>query len=337
MVPEMYEMRPARSGQFTTFDPAKKSKTKHVLPGETVTVAQSDRPGIINRLWLTFPGWFWRHWDTGASNDTSILKKLVLRMYWDGQTFPSVECPAGDFFGIGHCEYRHFVSKYLGMSSGGFYCYFPMPYNQMRIEIENLHESIPVEVFFNANYEAYDKLPDGAGRLHALFRTGRLEADDPLPLLETTGIGHFVGCSLSMQGEASNYLGFLEAPEYVFVDTEEEETPTIVGTGLEDYFNGGWYFREGEYTSDLHGVPLKDSLRSMISMYRFHERDAIAFEKSLRFRFINPWHPQHLKPYWYASTAYWYQDRAVELTGKLQADQLMSMYRRRDTDHQSYP
>lgn len=49
---------------------------------------------------------------------------LILRIYWDGEDYPSVECPIGDFFGIGHCEYKHYMSKYIGMSSGGFYCYF---------------------------------------------------------------------------------------------------------------------------------------------------------------------------------------------------------------------
>ena len=43
-----------------------------------------------------------------------------------------------------------------------------------------------------------------------------------------------------------NYLGYLEAPEFIYIDTEDKSVPTIVGSGLEDYFNGGWYFREGE-------------------------------------------------------------------------------------------
>jgi len=33
------------------------------------------------------------------------LKKLVLRMYWDGEATPSVEAPIGDFFGLNLGEY----------------------------------------------------------------------------------------------------------------------------------------------------------------------------------------------------------------------------------------
>lgn len=336
--PNIYQIRSARSRQFTTFDPVTRSKTKRIMPGAPAsTIVESDKPGIINRMWLTFPGWFWRHWEAGAENDPSTLKKLIIRIYWDGESYPSVECPVGDFFGIGHCEYKHFVSRYVGMSSGGFYCYLPMPYNKVRIELENLHDSIPIDVFFNANYEEYETLPEASGRLHCLFQTGRLGGSDPLLILEAEGRGHYVGCCLSMQGEPHNYLSFLEAPEYIFIDTEDRELPTIVGTGLEDYFNGGWYFREGEYYAENHGVPLKDTLRSMISMYRFHERDAIAFENNIRISFVNPWEAKHLKPYWYSSAAFWYQDRAAALSSSLPTDKLMGMYRIRDTDHQSMP
>jgi hypothetical protein len=332
------ELRSGRSRQFTTFDPASKRKTIAAKPGETIVLAASGKPGVISRMWMTFPGWFWRHWDAEAANDPSILKKLILRIYWDGQPYPSVESPVGDFFGVGHCEYRHFMSKYIGMSSGGFYSFFPMPYRSLRIELMNLHDSLPIDVFFNANYEELDELPATEGRFHCQFRTARLEGPDSLHIMDANGRGHYVGCSLSMQGQPMNYLSYLEAPEYMYIDTGDREKPTIVGTGLEDYFNGGWYFRDGEFAGALHGVPLKDTLRSMISMYRFHESDAVAFDKSLSISFINPWDAGHLKPYWYASTAYWYQEHTMPLLHKLPGvDQLMSMYRTRDVDHQSYP
>ena len=44
-------------------------------------------------------------WMTNASLNKEELylpRKLVLRMYWDGEEEPSVEVPLGDFFGLGH-------------------------------------------------------------------------------------------------------------------------------------------------------------------------------------------------------------------------------------------
>jgi hypothetical protein len=332
-------MRPGRSGQFTTFDPVRKTKVVSISPGERADLINARETGIITRLWFTFPGWFWQHWNTSVPVDPTILRRLILRIYWDDQALPSVESPLGDFFGVGHCEYRHYLSHYLGMSSGGFYAYFPMPFRQgIRLELENTHDRLTADIFMNANYQALDHLPDDYGRFHCQYHSGSNSGTEPLVLFETRGRGHYVGCCLSIQGEVLNELSFLEAPEYFYIDTADEQLPSIVGTGLEDYFNGGWYFRDGEFCGPYHGVPLKDALRSMISMYRFHDQDAICFAQRIKLVFCNPMDPHRLKPYRFSSTAYWYQDSPVGLSFPLPAPQdLVNLYRMRDVDHPSIP
>ena len=337
----LFSIRNMKSGQLTTFNNETKQKAFPIQPGERKILVQHDSPGIISRIWMTISGWFWENWDVKEEKwpDTTILKKLILRIYWDDNKFPSVEVPFGDFFGVGHCEYKHFVSKYIGMSSGGFYCYLPMPFNKVKIEVENLHDKSIPHVFLNANYTSYEVLPSDAGRFHCMYNSGTNTGSEPQYIVKTRGKGHFVGCCVSMQSWLPNYLGYLEAPEYIFIDDDfEEKTPVIVGTGLEDYFNGGWYFRDGEFNAPLHGVPLKDPLRSMISMYRFHETDPIFFDKSLVMMFQSPRPPEHTREFKYSSTAYWYQQSASELLFKLpNKDKLVDLYRIRDTDHQSIP
>lgn len=245
----IHTMRNAVSRQFTTFDLNTKIKAHLVGPGEKSVLVDHTSPGVITRMWFTINGWFWENWDLSKERwpDPTILKMLILRIYWDGEDYPSVECPIGDFFGIGHCEYKHYMSKYIGMSSGGFYCYFPMPFKKVRIEVENLHHRLTTSVFLNANYDQLESLPEGMGRFHCLYNAGTNPGYEPLTILQTKGHGHFIGCSLSMQSWLPNYLGYLEAPEFIYIDTEDKSVPTIVGSGLEDYFNGGWYFREGEF------------------------------------------------------------------------------------------
>ncbi|MDD4009338.1 MAG: DUF2961 domain-containing protein, partial [Fermentimonas sp.] len=331
----LFSIRNMKSGQLTTFNNETKQKAFPIQPGERKILVQHDSPGIISRIWMTISGWFWENWDVREEKwpDTTILKKLILRIYWDDNKFPSVEAPFGDFFGVGHCEYKHFVSKYIGMSSGGFYCYLPMPFNKVKIEVENLHDKSIPHVFLNANYTSYEVLPSDAGRFHCMYNSGTNAGSEPQYILKTRGKGHFVGCCVSMQSWLPNYLGYLEAPEYIFIDDDfEEKTPVIVGTGLEDYFNGGWYFRDGEFNAPLHGVPLKDPLRSMISMYRFHETDPIFFDKSFVMMFQSPRPPEHTREFKYSSTAYWYQQSASELLFKLpNKDKLVDLYRIRDT------
>jgi hypothetical protein len=248
--------------QLTTFDLAKRIKTIDVPRGKRVTIGEVHGTGYITQLWLTFPGWFWQHWSPASPISQTILKTLILRIYWDGETEPAVQSPVGDFFGNGLCEISNFTSKYIGMSSGGFFCKFPMPFQRgFRIEIENLDEHVDTQVFCNVLYQRTEEPLANAGYFHADFHTGSNPGPEPIDILEAEGSGHFAGCVLSGQGVQKSYFSFLEAPEYLYID-DDWEKPRIVGTGLEDYFLGGWYFREGTFIGELHGVPSKDLLNA---------------------------------------------------------------------------
>jgi len=335
---DLTALRDGSTHQLTTFDLKKQSKTISVRRGETVTVGDVRGQGRIANLWITFPGWFWQHWDEKAPVSQTILKTLILRIYWDGASRPAVEAPVGDFFGVGLCEVPSFATGHFGMSSGGFFCKFPMPFRTgFRIEVENRDATIDTGIFMNVLYQLEDKIPANTAYFHAQFNTGHNEGPAPVPVAEAKGQGHFAGCALSMQGLQRNYLSFLEAPEYVYVD-DDWETPRIVGTGLEDYFLGGWYFREGPFIGPLHGVPVKDALNSSIAMYRIHEEDAIRFQRRFRMAFITPWPADRLKPFRYSSTAFLYLDtpdgQGTPVPGR---EALLCWYRMRNTDHQSIP
>lgn len=329
---------PGVSRQLTTFQPDTRSKTVLLRPGDRKTITEAGGAGFITRLWLTFPGWFFQHWHPPARIDPTMLKSLIMRMYWDGADSPAVEAPVGDFFGAGQCEFNSFTSRFLGTSSGGFYSLWSMPFRKgFRIEFENRHPDQHTDLFLNVNYQELDELPGDASYLCTQFRTDRRQGPEEALILETKGRGHFAGMFLYMQGEPMHYLSFLEAPEYVSID-DDWDAPRMVGTGLEDYFNGGWYFRDGEFAGPHHGVPLKDPLRSMVTMYRFHEHDAIAFGRRIRFVFLNPWEPDRLKPYWYSSVAFWYGDSPSPKQPRLaNHKKVMNLHRIRDTDHLSIP
>lgn len=331
-------LRSETTRQLTTFRLDRKSKTLAVPRGKRVTLGEVKGQGYIAQFWLTFPGWFWQHWNTPAPINQSILKTLLLRLYWDGAERPAVEAPVGDFFGAGLCEVASFASRYFGTSSGGFFCKWPMPFRKgFRLEVENVDADIDTEVFCNVLYQLTGELPPALGYFHAQFHTGRNEGPAPVKIAEVTGRGHFAGCALYMQGRDRNYLSFLEAPEYVHVD-DDWEKPRLVGTGLEDYFLGGWYFREGPFIGPVHGVPVKDALNASVAMYRVHESDAIRFQQRLRFAFVNPWAPERLKPFAWSSVAFLYLDAPEgQGAGLPPAKDLLCWYRIRPTDHQSIP
>lgn len=335
---DLASLRDEATHQLTSFNPNTRSKTIPLRRGQAVVIGDIRGTGRIVNLWLTFPGWFWQHWAPEAPVSASILKTVILRIYWDGASKPAVESPVGDFFGVGLCETANFAGRYFGMSSGGFYCKFPMPFRTgFRIEVENRDAIIDTDVFLNALYQLDPALPANSAYFHAQFHTGHNEGPAPIPIAEAHGRGHFAGCTLSMQGMHRNYLSFLEAPEHMYID-DDWDTPRVIGTGLEDYFLGGWYFRDGTFAGPLHGVPVKDALNASVAMYRVHAEDAIHFQNRFRMAFVTPWPADRLKPFRYSSTAFLYLDKPEGQGAPVPArDALMCWYRIRPADHQSIP
>jgi hypothetical protein len=87
-----------------------------IQPGETFTMAEIEGPGAIQHIWMT-PTGKWRF--------------SILRIYWDDETEPSVECPVGDFFGMGWNQYAPLVSLAVCVNPGSaFNCYWVMPFRK---------------------------------------------------------------------------------------------------------------------------------------------------------------------------------------------------------------
>ncbi len=264
-----------------------------VPAGATATLADIAGPGVIVQFWLTID-----------SPDKYFLRHILLRMYWDGEENPSVEVPVGDFFGTGF-QYKQWLSLLEGMSSGGYYCYFPMPFNKhARIEVVNETGAEINSFYYHIDYQKLnDPLDPTVAYFHALWRREiRTDPRHPYLILDAEGKGQFVGLNLNMQSYDGG-LSFLEGDEMIFVDGES--TPSIKGTGTEDYFNSGWYFNKGEFSAPYHGLILKDETLGRIAAYRFHVADAIPFEKSIRVTIEHGDRNTEIADY--SSTAYWYQ------------------------------
>lgn len=101
-------------------------------PGETVTLAEMDGPGVIQHIWITVT-------DRTSDRNRYILRDLVLRMYWDGEETPSVESPLGDFFCCGFGVSYPVNSLPIAVNpTRGFNSYFSMPFGKKaKITIEN--------------------------------------------------------------------------------------------------------------------------------------------------------------------------------------------------------
>jgi len=110
-----------------------------IKPGETFTMAEIEGPGAIQHIWMT-PTGKWRF--------------SILRIYWDDETEPSVECAVGDFFGMGWNEYSPLVSSAVCVNPGSaFNCYWVMPFRKKcRITMENVNDADQMTLYYQIDY-----------------------------------------------------------------------------------------------------------------------------------------------------------------------------------------
>lgn len=253
-------------------------------------------------------------------------ERVTMKVFWDGEPFPSIEVPLRAFFGPAE-ELRPYRSLLLGIVPQGgrneFYSFFPMPFNQeARIVLEN-GKGDPLTVEARILYTPIfpqTHLP----RLHAAFKQERLlaRADDSGNdiLVDLSGRGGFVGAILTMYDldrspldpvtEGHWHFPYLESDVNIWIDGKY----ALPGTGIEGDFNAGYYYiytdvpgRQWNYA--LSGNPWKDRERwgEVVSQYRFFLTDKIEFQNSLRIEVEHGFKGNNLSVT-YSSTSFWYQD-----------------------------
>ncbi|MFZ5829533.1 MAG: glycoside hydrolase family 172 protein [Planctomycetota bacterium] len=256
----------------------KVSPSVDIGPGETFTLAEIDGPGAIQQIWMT-PTGDWRF--------------SILRIYWDGQEQPSVECPVGDFFCMGWGQYAPLASLPVCVNPGSaFNCYWEMPFRKhCRITMTNIAPG-KMRLYYQINY-TLTEVPEDAAYFHAQFRRV-----NPLPYKEVytildgvKGRGQYVGTYLAWGVNNNGWWGEGEIKFYLDGD---KEFPTICGTGTEDYICGSYNFENkatGQYQefstpySGLHQVIRPDGVyqaQQRFGMYRWHITDPVRFQQDLR-------------------------------------------------------
>lgn len=256
-----------------------------IKAGETFTMAEINGPGAIQHIWLT-----------GGGN----RRFSILRMYWDDEEDPSVECPLGDFFANGWGEYAPVQSLAVCVNPGsGFNSYWVMPFRKKcRVTLSNISDK-EIVLYYQIDYVLSD-VPNDAAYFHAQFRRV-----NPLPYREVytivdgiKGKGHYVGTYMCWGVHNNGWWGEGEIKFYMDGD---KKFPTINGTGTEDYFCGSYNFHARKSNTNHHEYNGYESFTTPYSglaqvirpdglyasqmrfgLYRWHITDPIRFEKDFR-------------------------------------------------------
>jgi hypothetical protein len=231
----------------------------------------------------------------------TLPRNLILSIIWDGADTPSVEIPVGH---IGGSLWQRInaESRYFATDGYAFRSRWPMPFRE-RAELQLRNESgYAVSVGVETVHAPHADLT-GYGYFHAARqRSTPGDRGRPHQILRAMGRGKYVGCVLAVDSLDKSWW-ILEGDEYMRRDGEPEVF--WHGTGLEDYFNGGWYYKNN-FLRPLHGLIYKAPFRTV--QYRLHLYDAPTFNEALDVRIERG--PDNASRGFMESVAFFYADAA---------------------------
>ena len=217
---------------------------------------------------------------------------VLIAFLFDGET--TVDMPLDEFFAADALDTRNPRGLFNGVDANdSFYSMIPMPFRsstEVTLRLRDGADASPVTVRSVFKIDSTTP-PANAGtfrtQVHASCPTTPAVTGDQV-ILEHQGTGRMIGLALWMTTDGLESGGYyMEGDERLTIDGSVQ--PLWYGTGVEDMFNGGFYFDQGEYAGPLSGVPFRHrgATDDATSMYRWFLTDAPTWRKSIVFKLEN--------------------------------------------------
>ena len=281
--------------------------SSEIGPGQTNEIARVAPGRCLDRFAIQLP-------PRGAMSSTAyhhLLRDLdLICEYGPNRGFV---VPLGDFF-CNAFAYRSYASQFLACEDGVYLCRFPMPApDGLTLSMRNAGD---MPVVIKSGFSVRE-LKRGETRVFVAGFRQLASYDKPpgraLTAFRAKGAGHIVGSYVVSHGTDGTW-NLLEGDDQVFVDGDLK--PTLHGTGLEDYFNGAWYY------TGMHDMPFSGLLEKaamQTCQYRLHGPDPIGFENEVRFKFefghvLGTQSGPNTSRGYMSSTVYAYLDTPPEIT-----------------------
>lgn len=208
--------------------PMEDTRTEHASlrleSGQPRQVFQRHGSGQINALLLNLPRKRW--------------PDVELRMVFDGKKNVKLRLPW--FFGVGGASCPPPRSMFIGGLDGTLYSYFPMPFRKGVTVSLRLLSGAPVDLEYSVRFSGTTPRKDaGLFEARAIDSMG-FRGGQSSELLRVEGACRLAGLLITAGGVGGSW-DFLEGDEEFFIDGEKDAS--WHGTGVEDFFGGGFYFR----------------------------------------------------------------------------------------------
>ena len=249
---------------------AKAHPFEHFAADEEKILCDIDGTGYVRRIWFTI-----------QDRSEKALKNIHIRMYWDKSDKPAVDSPIGDFFCMGHGQMFPFENELFSSPEGrSFVCNIVMPFrSHAKIVLVNMLGQDISHLFFDVEITLEDVATDDM-YFHAVYTVNsRLPlGEDPVILSEVTGAGCFVGTHVSVEINQQYKGSWWGEGEVKIYHDGDNEFPSLVGTGTEDYIGTAW--GQGVFINRYQGCTILSDDKA--SFYRFHIPDPIYFRERCR-------------------------------------------------------
>jgi hypothetical protein len=266
------------------------NRTIDLPAGDAVTIAESTESGTISAVRLRLP-----------DPTDQLLAGLRLQIEFDGRTM--VDSPLGEFFGagLGTNAVQSLMFAAAPQPGGALSLseWWPMPFARAaHVALVNTTDTavsgIDSDVVTTPDPQWAPALASGrAGYFTARSHAGPTTPGQDWVFADEAGHGKFVGVSHTVRGSrvknSSNDDApfFLEGAERGY--TDGSPSPQWYGTGTEDFYEGGWYFKDGtRYSAPLTGQPDQRTASGgcadyCVAVYRLMLADAVGYHSAVRF------------------------------------------------------
>ena len=297
MLTGLATLRDGHTGRASSWDRPGRTTDRWIIPaGSGRVLADLEGPGGITHIWMT---------------QKEHYREILLKITWDNARQPSVLCPLGDFFGLGHGIVNSYQALLFTASTKhnnqfeegcALNSYVQMPFKE-RAVVELVNESHePHRQYIYVDYEQYNKAPtDEVGFFHAEFRrenpfggwshditVNQPEAnvvnkernawENNYVILDTKGRGHFIGCNISVTNFQGTWWG--EGDDMIWVDGYKWP-PALHGTGSEDYLNQAWGMQDNAFLRNGSSIH-EDNTDGYQTSYVHHIENPVHFEKEIK-------------------------------------------------------
>ena len=228
--------------------------------------------GTIDRMWMTID-----------DRSPEVLRSVKIEIYWDGAKTPAVSVPLGDFFLHGAGEMVPMETALFSSAEGrSFNAAVPMPFRRgARLMLVN-EGSKKINLFYDVDYRLVRAQPADALYFHAWWSRDRATTPgrDFQILPRISGRGRFLGTNITVLTNTAYEKSWWGEGEVKVRLDGDRDTPTLVGTGTEDYIGTAW--GQGAYINRYQGSPIASwDVGGRWTFYRFHIPDPVWFHRDI--------------------------------------------------------